>query len=59
MERARGSNHVQRANRNHRVILFIGLALAGALILGDDFRSATSSTKAATLMSNIRGTLIA
>ncbi len=29
------------------VILFIGLALAGALILGDDFRSASSSSKAA------------
>jgi len=29
------------------VILFIGLALAGALILGDDFRTATSSSKAA------------
>jgi hypothetical protein len=28
------------------VILFIGLALAGALILGDDFRTATYSTKA-------------
>jgi hypothetical protein len=29
------------------VILFIGLALAGALILGDDFRTASSSSKAA------------
>ncbi len=29
------------------VILFIGLALAGALILGDDFRTATSDTQAA------------
>jgi len=29
------------------VILFIGLALAGALILGDDFRSSSNDTKAA------------
>ena len=29
------------------VILFIGLALAGALILGDDFRSASHDSKAA------------
>ena len=29
------------------VILFIGLALAGALILGDDFRTATASSQAA------------
>ena len=29
------------------VILFIGLALAGALILGDDFRSSSSASKAA------------
>lgn len=29
------------------VILFIGLALAGALILGDDFRSANAESKAA------------
>jgi hypothetical protein len=29
------------------VILFIGLALAGALILGDDFRSASSDSQAA------------
>ncbi len=36
------------------VILFIGLALAGALILGDDFRSASSSTTAATLMSQMK-----
>jgi hypothetical protein len=28
------------------VILFIGLALAGALILGDDFRTASASSKA-------------
>ncbi len=28
------------------VILFIGLALAGALILGDDFRSSSSASKA-------------
>lgn len=31
------------------VILFIGLALAGALILGDDFKSSKSSTRAATI----------
>jgi hypothetical protein len=31
------------------VILFIGLALAGALILGSDFTTATSSSKAATV----------
>jgi hypothetical protein len=36
------------------VILFIGLALAGALILGDDFRSASNSTLGATLMSQIK-----
>ena len=36
------------------VILFIGLALAGALILGDDFKSASSSTIAATLMSQMK-----
>lgn len=36
------------------VILFIGLALAGALILGDDFRNASSSTRAAALMSQIK-----
>lgn len=35
------------------VILFIGLALAGALILGDDFRSANNSAKAATIISTI------
>jgi hypothetical protein len=29
------------------VILFIGLALAGALILGDDFRTASADSKAA------------
>jgi hypothetical protein len=29
------------------VILFIGLALAGALILGDDFKTATASSQAA------------
>jgi hypothetical protein len=32
------------------VILFIGLALAGALILGDDFMSASSSSKASATM---------
>ena len=36
------------------VILFIGLALAGALILGDDFRSASNSTQAATLMAQMK-----
>jgi hypothetical protein len=36
------------------VILFIGLALAGALILGDDFRTASNSSQAATLMSQIK-----
>jgi hypothetical protein len=36
------------------VILFIGLALAGALILGDDFRSASNGSKAAALMSQIK-----
>ena len=35
------------------VILFIGLALAGALILGDDFRTASSSSKAAAHISQI------
>lgn len=35
------------------VILFIGLALAGALILGDDFKSASTDSKAARVMSNI------
>jgi hypothetical protein len=32
------------------VILFIGLALAGALILGDDFKSASAGSKAAATM---------
>ena len=33
------------------VILFIGLALAGALILGDDFRSSNAESKAAAIAS--------
>jgi hypothetical protein len=36
------------------VILFIGLALAGALILGDDFRTASNSSQAAALMSQMK-----
>ena len=36
------------------VILFIGLALAGALILGDDFRSASNDTKAATVQTQLK-----
>jgi hypothetical protein len=36
------------------VILFIGLALAGALILGDDFKSASSSTQAAAAASQLQ-----
>ena len=36
------------------VILFIGLALAGALILGDDFRSSRSSTIAAKVVSDMQ-----
>lgn len=36
------------------VILFIGLALAGALILGDDFQSASSSSKAATIVQGLQ-----
>jgi hypothetical protein len=36
------------------VILFIGLALAGAMILGDDFRTASSASRAAALMSQIK-----
>lgn len=36
------------------VILFIGLALAGALILGDDFRSSSNSAQAAALMSQMK-----
>jgi hypothetical protein len=38
------------------VILFIGLALAGALILGDDFRTASSSAQAAAVVSQIQQT---
>ncbi len=38
------------------VILFIGLALAGALILGDDFKSANSEAKAAAAMSILQQT---
>jgi hypothetical protein len=36
------------------VILFIGLALAGALILGDDFKSASNASQAAALMSQLK-----
>lgn len=36
------------------VILFIGLALAGALILGDDFRSSRSSSMAAAVVSQMQ-----
>lgn len=36
------------------VILFIGLALAGALILGDDFKASSNSAQAAALMSQIK-----
>jgi len=36
------------------VILFIGLALAGALILGDEFRSSRSSTQAAKVVSDMQ-----
>ena len=36
------------------VILFIGLALAGALILGSDFTSASSSSKAAATVSTLQ-----
>lgn len=36
------------------VILFIGLALAGALILGDDFRSATNETQAAAAVAQLQ-----
>jgi hypothetical protein len=35
------------------VILFIGLALAGALILGDDFKSASNESKAAAVMTTL------
>ncbi len=41
------------------VILFIGLALAGALILGDDFTSASSSSQAAAVVSQIQQTVSA
>ncbi len=36
------------------VILFIGLALAGALILGDDFKTASSSAQGAAVMNQIK-----
>jgi hypothetical protein len=36
------------------VILFIGLALAGALILGDDFRSVSASSKASSMTAQIQ-----
>jgi len=36
------------------VILFIGLALAGALILGDDFRSSSNETKAARVVQTLQ-----
>lgn len=36
------------------VILFIGLALAGALILGDDFQNSSSSVRAATIASEMQ-----
>jgi len=38
------------------VILFIGLALAGTLILGDDFRTSSNSSQAAALMSQMKQT---
>lgn len=38
------------------VILFIGLALAGALILGDDFGSASSQSKATVVVSMLQQT---
>lgn len=38
------------------VILFIGLALAGALILGDDFKTASSSSQAAAIVSQLQQT---
>ena len=38
------------------VILFIGLALAGALILGDDFRTASSSSQAAAVVAQLQQT---
>jgi hypothetical protein len=36
------------------VILFIGLALAGALILGDDFKSANSESRAAAAIAMVQ-----
>lgn len=36
------------------VILFIGLALAGALILGDDFRTANGDSKAAAAIQQVQ-----
>jgi hypothetical protein len=36
------------------VILFIGLALAGALILGDDFRTANADSKAAAIQQQLK-----
>ncbi len=36
------------------VILFIGLALAGALILGDDFRTSRASTIASTMVAQMQ-----
>jgi hypothetical protein len=36
------------------VILFIGLALAGALILGDDFRTSSSASKAAATIQQLQ-----
>ena len=36
------------------VILFIGLALAGALILGDDFQSATNESRAAAITQTLQ-----
>jgi hypothetical protein len=39
------------------VILFIGLALAGALILGDDFKSASNDSQAAALVSQMQQTM--
>lgn len=36
------------------VILFIGLALAGAMILGTDFLTASSSSKAATIVQGLQ-----
>ena len=41
------------------VILFIGLALAGALILGDDFKSSNAASRAAGLTSRTQQTAAA